>query len=249
MTRAGESLVLTDATLQTGFAEAYRVLRTNLGFAGVGRQARSILVTSGAAGEGKSTIVVNLGILLAQAGHEVLLVDADFRRPSLEWLLPIAANSARAGRVEAFWQRNSATAAPGLSNLIAGTATFAEAARQVRGVDHHTVLPSGNVPARPAELLGSERMATVMTGLEERADLVLVDSPPCSTHSDALQLTEVTDAVLYVLRSGPQGTADHLRILKQLQQGRAHLIGIVMNQVERNAGGYEGPYRGRSDKS
>jgi len=92
-------------------------------------------------------------------------------------------------------------------------------------------------------------MATVMTGLEERADLVLVDSPPCSTHSDALQLTEVTDAVLYVLRSGPQGTADHLRILKQLQQGRAHLIGIVMNQVERNAGGYEGPYRGRSDKS
>ena len=193
--------------------------------------------------------MINRGILLAQAGHQVLLVDADFRCPSLERLLPIAASPVQAGAVEAFWQPNGATAAPGLSNLIAGTATFAEAARPVQGVEHLCLLPSGNVPTRPAELLGSDRMATVMTGLEEHADLVLVDSPPCSTYSDALQLTQVTDAVLYVLRSGPQGTADHLRILKQLRQGRAHLIGIVMNQVEPSPGGYEGPYRIQSDKS
>ena len=78
-------------------------------------------------------------------------------------------------------------------------------------------------------------------GSRGRADVVLLDSPPSSMYADAVGLTQVTDGVLYVLKSGPQGSVDHVRLLKQLQQGKARLIGIVMNQVEPGAAGY-GPY-------
>ena len=86
-------------------------------------------------------------------------------------------------------------------------------------------------------------MRVVIADLTDRADVVLLDSPPCSLYSDAIELTQVTDGVLYVLRSGPQGPVNHLRALKQLQQGRARLIGIVMNQVDGNLGGYDPRYR------
>ena len=87
-------------------------------------------------------------------------------------------------------------------------------------------------------------MRGVLNDLSDHADVVLLDSPPSSLYSDAQELTQVTDGFLYVLRSGPQGLVNHGRVLKQLQQGQARLIGIVMNQVDARAARYEGPYRG-----
>ena len=71
----------------------------------------------------------------------------------------------------------------------------------------------------------------------------MIDSPPCALYADALELTKATDGILYVLKSGPQGLVDHVRIVRQLQQGSARLLGIVMNQAEAGAGRYGG-YRG-----
>ena len=222
-------LVLTDASLNTPFAEAYRALRANINFSGLGQTIKSLLVTAGRPGEGKSTTVANLGILLARAGQRVVLLDADFRRHSLGDMVATNGNGHRQGG--------------GLTDLIAGRATFADVAQPVQAVDRLFLVPTGLIPPHPSELLASPRMRVVIADLTDRADVVLLDSPPCSLYSDAIELTQVTDGVLYVLRSGPQGPVNHLRALKQLQQGRARLIGIVMNQVDGNLGGYDPRYR------
>src|SRR5207245_8885398 len=101
----------------------------------------------------------------------------------------------------------------------------------------------GVIPANPSHVLGSPQIPALILYLRDRTDVVLLDSPPCSLYADALELTKATDGVLYVLKSGPQGLVDHLRIVRQLQQGSARLLGIVMNQAEPGAGRYGG-YRG-----
>ena len=239
------SMVLSSATLQTAFAEAYRALRTNLSSSGLAHGARALLVTSGAPGEGKSTTVANLGILMAQAGQRVILVDADFRRPSLHRLLAASRNGHRVTSVDEFWGRDGVEPVrQGLAELIAGKASFVEVATPVEGVENLVMVTTGVIPTNPAELLASPRMRGVLVDLCDHADVVLLDSPPSSLYSDAQELTQVTDGFLYVLRSGPQRLVNHGRVLKQLQQGQARLIGIVMNQVEARAAGYEGSYRG-----
>lgn len=229
------SPVLRNGLRQTPFAEAYRTLRANLMFAAGSQAIHSVLVTSGRAGEGKTTTLTNLGILLAEAGRRVILVDADFRRPSLDRLLDTQGKRPRGP--EHFW--NDQLAAPvGLSDMIGGDASFAEAAVAVRGVDNLMLIPTGPIPPNPGELLASPVMQNLMLDLCGHADMVLVDSPPCSLYSDALELTEVTDGILYVLRSGPQ-PADHPRTLRQLQQGKARLLGLVINEIEGRVRQYE----------
>src|SRR5205823_6511623 len=138
------SMVLSSATLQTAFAEAYRSLRTTLTSSGLAHGARALLVTSGAPGEGKSTTVANLGILMAQAGQRVILVDADFRRPCLDRLLPVRRNGHRVAGVDGFWQRDAAEPARrGLAELIAGTANFVEVATPVEGVENLAMVATG----------------------------------------------------------------------------------------------------------
>ena len=242
MTARDQQLVLSGGTLQTPFAEAYRALRANITFSR-GGEVRAVLVTSGTSAEGKSTTVANLAILMAQAGQRVIALDADFRRPSLHRLLPANGNGHRAAGVDGFWQRDGAEPVRlGLSDLILGTATHVEVAQSVEGVDNLCLIPTGAIPPNPAELLASARMRDVIVELCEHADVVLLDSPPCGLYSDAVELTQVTDGILYVLRSGPQGGVNHLRTLKQLQQGKARLIGVVMNQVAGNPGGYPTRY-------
>jgi capsular exopolysaccharide synthesis family protein len=224
MNRREPSVVLKGAALHTPPAEAYRALRANVNFSAIGHGVRSILIASGTPGEGKSTTLANLAILLAQAGQRIIMVDADFRRPRLREL----------------FSTNGAGPAPlGLSTLIGGGATSQEVAVPVHGIDNLWLVPTGPIPPNPSELIASPRMRAVIADLCDHADVVLVDSPPCSVYSDAVELTQATDGILYVLRSGPLGPVNHQRILKQLQQGKARLIGVVMNQVDGRQGGYE----------
>jgi len=239
------SMVLTGSSLQTPFAEAYRGLRANINFTAIGAGVRAILVTSGGSGEGKSTTVANLAILLAHAGRRVIVVDADFRRPRQHHLFTTNGHRPRAQGVDGFWQRTEdGRPTAGLSGLIEGTATFVEVAGAVQGVENMWLIPTGVIPSNPSELLGSKQMRALIVDLCDRADVVLLDSPPCALYADAVELTEATDGVLYVLKSGPQGPVNHVRILRQLQQGKARLLGIVMNQSEPGAAGRYATYRG-----
>jgi len=224
MTESGE-LVLTEETLNTHFAEAYRALRANISFSSIDKPVKTILVTSAGPREGKTTTAVNLGIIMAQAGKRVLIVDADFRRPSLHHLFGFSPNGKGA--------------LPGLSNVIVGNSKLAEVLLPT-SFDGVAFVPAGIVPPNPSELLGSQRMVSVMTQLGEEADFVLIDSPPCLLYADAVVLSTMADGVLYVVRSGPQDKAAQRRVHKQLQQAKARILGVVFNdaEVEETGGSY-----------
>src|SRR5438105_10344375 len=161
MTEAREDqLVLTDETLNTHFAEAYRALRANISFSSIDRPVKSILVTSAAPREGKTTTVINLGIILAQAGSRVLIVDADFRRPSLHHIFGFLPNGKKT--------------LPGLSNLIVGNASLQDVVLP-SGFSRVALVPAGIVPPNPNELLSSRRMKAVIQEMAEQADIVLFD--------------------------------------------------------------------------
>jgi capsular exopolysaccharide synthesis family protein len=212
-----DSLILTESTLNTHFAETYRTLRANIGFSSIDRPVRTILVTSASPREGKTTTVLNLGIIIGQTGTRVIIVDADFRHPSLHKLLGLSSNGTRMS---------------GLSNVIVGKSSLDEAIVPT-GCANLSLLPAGVMPPNPSELLASQRMRTVMQELQQRADIVLLDSPPCLLYADAVVLSGVTDGVLYILRAGGQDKAAQRRVQKQLQQqAKAHMLGVVFNDVE-----------------
>jgi len=224
MTESSE-LVLSEETLNTHFAEAYRALRANISFSSIDKPVKTILVTSAGPREGKTTTAVNLGIIMAQAGKRVLIVDADFRRPSLHHLFGFSPNGKGA--------------LPGLSNVIVGNSKLAEVLLPT-AFDGVAFVPAGIVPPNPSELLGSQRMVAVMSQLGEEADFVLIDSPPCLLYADAVVLSTMADGVLYVVRSGPQDKAAQRRVHKQLQQAKARILGVVFNdaEVEETSGSY-----------
>jgi capsular exopolysaccharide synthesis family protein len=228
-----DGLVLTPENLNSHFAEAYRALRANIGFSSIDRPVKTILVTSAAPREGKSTTVINLGIIMAQAGSRVLMVDGDFRRPTLHHL--VADTLLHRKKI---WS-NEQLALPGLSNMIIGNAEFTDVVLPTP-FKQLALLPAGKTPPNPGELLGSERMRTVVNELTEQADYVLIDTPPCFLYADAIVLSRLTDGILYVLRSGAQDKTAQRRIQKQLQQAKARLLGVVFNgaDVEESASSY-----------
>ena len=212
-----DQLILSDAALSSHFAEAYRALRANISFSSVDLPLKSILVTSAAPREGKTTTLVNLGIMMAQAGAPVLLVDADLRHPSLHQVLSDSPNGHRAP--------------PGLSNVIVGQTKLDDVILPT-GVPNLSLVSAGILPPNPSELLASQRMRALVSELTERAEVVMVDSPPCLLYADAVVLSALTDGVLYVLRSGTQDKAAQRRVQKQLQQAKARVLGVVFNDVE-----------------
>jgi capsular exopolysaccharide synthesis family protein len=220
-----DRLLLTDETLNTRFAEAYRTLRANISFSSIDRLVKTIVVMSAAPHEGKTTTVINLGIIMAQAGPRVLLVDADFRHPTLHNLVGLSPN----GKHEL----------PGLSNLIVGRSGVGEVI-QPSGFARLWLLPAGAMPPNPGELLGSQRMRAVLAELADHADVILLDSPPCLLYADAFMLASMADGVLYVVRAGSQDKAAQRRVQRQMQQAKARLLGVVFNQaeVEETVGSY-----------
>jgi capsular exopolysaccharide synthesis family protein len=224
MTRQ-DRLLLTDETLHTRFAEAYRTLRANVSFTSIDRPVKTVVVMSAAPHEGKTTTVINLGIIMAQAGPRVLLVDADFRHPTLHNLVGLSPNGKKT--------------LPGLSNVIVGRSTLEEVI-QPSGFNRLSLLPAGIMPPNPGELLGSQRMRAVLSELAEHADVVLFDSPPCLLYADAFVISSMVDGVLYIVRAGSQDKAAQRRVQRQLQQAKARLLGIVLNaaDVEEAVGGY-----------
>ena len=212
-----DQLVLTDLTLNSHFAEAYRALRTNISFTSIDCEVKTILITSAAPKEGKTTTVINLGIILAQNGPRVLIVDADFRRPSLHHLFGFIPN----GRLSP----------PGLSNLIVGNAQLPDVLMR-SGFARVSLIPAGTVPPNPNELLSSQRMKAVLAELAAQADIVLIDTPPCLLYSDAFVVAPLTDGVLFVVRSGSHDRESQRRVQRHLQQAKARMLGVVFNDAE-----------------
>ena len=230
MSPVQDGAVLSGATLSTPFAEAYRTLRANITFRAIDGEVRTIIVTSARRGEGKTTTVVNLGFVMAQAGLRTLLIDADFRRPSLHLLLPeLAARAAVKANVSG---RDIGRMPLGLSDLISESVSFPEAVILAPSPDSLSLLAAGSIPPNPSELVGSKRMRAVLDELKRFADVILIDTPPCQQYADAFLLAQQTDGMLYVLRSTRQEWGTHRRLLKQFERARAHVLGVVFNDVD-----------------
>jgi capsular exopolysaccharide synthesis family protein len=208
-------------------AEAYRVIRTNLIFSSAQGKCRSLMVSSVNPAEGKSTTVANLAASLAQNGAQVLVIDADLRRPALH-------------------KNFDVTSVPGLSDVIVGNCTLEQAIRKgvAKGID---VMPSGYIPPDPAELLGSNAMRDVVMRLRDAYEWLLVDAPPILTMADAPVLCPLVDGLLIVVAA--ERTARHavLRSIEQISGVGGKVLGVVLNRVdlERNSyyfGRYYGDY-------
>jgi capsular exopolysaccharide synthesis family protein len=192
-------------------AEAYRTLRTNLQFSGVDRPIQTVLVTSAGPGDGKTTVVANLGVALAESGKRVILVDCDLRRPGLH---------------QVFGQ----SLALGLTNaIVEGLPELPLHATAVPGLQ---VLTAGDTPPNPAEFIASERLAALLSRLKEWADVVVLDSPPVSIVADAAVLAPSMDGVILVVRAG--GTKRELaqRAKQQLESVGARVLGAVLNDAK-----------------
>ena len=212
-------MVLSDASPFV-LREAYRTLRTNILFALRGSGCKKFCITSSAAGEGKSIMILNLAISFSQSGKKVLLIDADLRRPALARLL-------------------TEKATPGLSNILADLATEDESIRRDVYPNLDVIL-SGNVPPNPSELLSSERMQPLIDQMSEQYDYILVDTPPVTVVSDACIVASLLDGVLLLVRQGRSRKDAVKQAVNQLAMTDAKLLGYVLNGVEFNETKYYG---------
>lgn len=187
-------------------SEAFRRLRTNLQFVGLGDAGRSFVVTSSGPSEGKSYVAANLAIALAETGARVALVDADLRRPRVADYLGIEGNA-------------------GLTDLLIGRAEIADVL-QPWGEQSLAVLPSGRIPPNPSEMLGSAAMRATVEHLERTFDYVIIDAPPVLLVADATVLSAVA-GILFVAATGKVRKADVVQALRALDAVNAVTFGVV----------------------
>lgn len=197
-------------------AEAYRTLRTNIQFSSLDKPLHTLLVTSTAPDEGKSTTLANLAVTMAQAEQKVILVDCDLRRPSLHTLFDLPNER-------------------GLTSVILEQGE-APLSLQPTGVPGLSLLASGPLPPRPADLLGSRRMEALIERLRAEADIVLFDTPPVIAVTDAAVLATRLDGVLLVLQAGKTRRDRAREARRLLEKVKANIVGVVLNNARLEAG-------------
>lgn len=202
--------------------EAYRVVRTNLQFAGAGKQIKLISFTSTTPFEGKSTTISNVAITMAQDDKKVLLIDCDMRKPVQH---------------KKFGLPNK-----GLSNYIATGADFSDVVQR-NVVENLDVLPSGPIPPNPSEILGSARMEELLKEVSAQYDYVLLDMPPVLPVTDAAVIGSKVDGVIFVLSAGDISPEEAKEAQNRLKQSGANVLGVILNKVPQQRGyGYNSGY-------
>jgi len=191
-------------------AENFRLLRSNIEFFQISNPIKTILITSPNQGNGKTTIASNLALSISQGEQEIVLVDADLRRPAIHQALKMSKE-------------------PGLADVIKNKA-------EIQGVIRHpkdhtiNVITSGTVPPNITEVVGSKRISSILSRLKDSFELVIVDAPPLII-SDAFNLAAKVDAVILVMVPG-ETTTDQAKIIKeQLDRAEARVLGIVFNKL------------------
>jgi succinoglycan biosynthesis transport protein ExoP len=211
----GPPELLINADARSGMAEAYRHLRTSILLSTPGQPPQVLLVTSSLPAEGKTTTAINTAASLAQTGPDVLIVDADMRRPRIH-------------NVFGFQHHD------GLSTLLAKEFDDEMVASMIKR-DEATglhVLTSGTIPPNPAELIGSPQMLRLLTILKKRFRHIVIDSPPIATFTDGVLISCMTDGVLLVVHGGKSSSTVVRRTRQQLRNVGAKVLGVVMNKVD-----------------
>lgn len=207
------------------FSESFRSIRTNVLFSSTEEGGRFIVVTSSVPGEGKTVVSSNLSVALAQAGHRVLLIDADMRKP----------------RVHEVFRCPSV---PGLSDLLVGTINVSEGIRE-SATAGLWLMAAGTLPPNPAELIGSKRFKDFTAFLLQHFDWVIVDTPPVMAVTDSSIAANLAHGVLFVVGAEMTSRRIAQRAVEQLGLSQAKFLGAVLNRVdlENNAYYYSRYYR------
>lgn len=203
--------------------EQYKLLRTNLEFTLPEDQKCPIIgVTSSMRGEGKSTTAVNLSYVLAEKGNRVLLIDGDLRIPSVA-------------------KKMGLDKSPGLTDILMGKGARIEEFRSEL-LDNWYILPSGEIPPNPSELLGSRRMEAILEDLKEKFEYIVIDLPPVNLVSDALSIANLITGMIVVIREDYTEKKELERCFRQLQLSNVHVLGCVMNEAKAGGSSY-GKYK------
>lgn len=197
---------------QSPIAEAYRILRTNFQFATFDAEPRTLMITSAVPGEGKTTTAINLAVAMAANGLRVLLLDCDLRRPNVHRMLGLARS-------------------PGLGEVL-GENADPHGVIQPTQIQNLLVMTSGGLPSNPSELIGSERMQTLINRLGQEFDLVVCDVPSVIVVTDPLVMAKQVDSILMLVSANNARRTTIARALKLLNASRGNVVGIVLNGLE-----------------
>ena len=203
-------------------AEAYRVLRTSMLLSAADRPPKIVLVTSGQAGEGKTTTVVNTAISLGQLGASVLIIDCDLRKPATHKVLNVEHQN-------------------GLSTYLSRETEINGLIRKL-SIGNLSLLPCGPIPPNPAELLSSNKMKNMLALLSESYDHILIDSPPLLSVTDSVILSTMVDGVILVVHGGKSTRIAARRARQELTSVGAKIFGVVLNNLDVSRDGYDYTY-------
>jgi capsular exopolysaccharide synthesis family protein len=210
-------------------AEACRSLRTSILFSRAGAPPKILGITSSMAGEGKTTVSLNLASAFAQQGARVLLIEADMRRPQLAKVLGLERTT-------------------GLSNVLTGTSDLKDAVVECTSVPNLSVMLSGPRPPMPAELLGSARFGGLIQTVSKAFDFILIDTPPATLVTDAVLVSHSVDGMVCVVRAHVATRPGLLRFSELLRKNKCPILGYVLNAVDTRSADYS-HYYGYSGKS
>ncbi|WP_137790971.1 CpsD/CapB family tyrosine-protein kinase [Bacillus sp. E(2018)] len=204
--------LITHINPKSPISEQYRTIRTNIQFASIDEDLKTLMVTSASPGEGKSTTVANLAVVLAQQGKRVLLIDADLRKPTVHYTFKVSNIY-------------------GITNVLTRQRTLTEAivTTTIPDVD---VLPSGPVPPNPSEIIDSKSMTHLIEEAKALYDYVLFDTPPIMVVTDAQVLAHRVDGVIMVISSGKTEIESALKGKELLENANAKILGTVLNEKE-----------------
>lgn len=236
--KKNEKKLITIQDSKSPLAEVYRTLRTNIYFADVGKEIKTLMVTSTNPGEGKTTTISNLAVVIAQSGKKTLIVDTDLRKPNIhnifggdtkKGLTTLLAKLTENSRENS--KKNSEESKSNLMNIIKKHIN----ATEVEGLD---CITSGPLPHNPSELIGSEIMKTFINEVREHYDMVLFDTSPIGFISDAVVLSSVLDGTLLVVSSGETKVDMAIKAKENLERANARIIGTVLKKTKVNVKKY-----------
>jgi capsular exopolysaccharide synthesis family protein len=208
--------LITHSDKRSPISELYRTIRTNIEFTAVDEPVKTMVVTSPAPGEGKSTTAANLAVVFAQNGNKVLYVDGDLRKPTSHYT---------------FGAMNTI----GLTNVLVKKNPL-ETAVQKTKVENLFLLTSGPIPPNPAELLNSKEMEGMLEHAKALYDIIIIDSPPVMAVTDAQILANKCDGTILVLSSGKTDREQATTAKELLTKAKAKLLGVVLNNKKMKAG-------------
>ena len=215
----GERNIFTLKSLKSPVSEAFRTLRTNIQFSSIDKPIRSMVITSSGPREGKSTVSANIAVTIAQAEKRVLLIDCDLRKPTLH-------------------KHFQMSSLKGLTNILVENAKHTDVLYDFADIPGLKVIGSGPIPPNPAELLGSNKMKKFIKDMEKEYDMVILDTPPIGLVTDSALLSTIVDGTILVCSVEEADINAAQRAKKLLDKVNANILGVVLNKVPINGGGY-----------